>query len=178
MIEPGNHNECIYGNNWLHYKFYSNNWNVCHHIYGLKFFEDIFFYILKNRIIKKNHQNTPLFPLISRNACNGHNSKNREKSPASDNLSWMPNVAPWRLAILAILAKLAILGKIARGLAKMAKNVLAPRRLPILAKYSSFLSMLTGGQYGFESWCTVAIVNVNANVNVAIERTNIHVLFT
>ena len=25
MIEPGNHNECIYGNNWLHYKFYSNN---------------------------------------------------------------------------------------------------------------------------------------------------------
>ena len=25
MIEPGNHNECTYGNDWLHYKFYSNN---------------------------------------------------------------------------------------------------------------------------------------------------------
>ena len=73
-------------------------------------------------------------------------AKNRQ--PSSDNLSWMPKVAPWRLAIL---AKLAILGKIAGGLAIMAKNVLAPRSLPILAKYSSFLSMLTGGQYGFES---------------------------
>ena len=69
---------------------------------------------------------------------------------------WQFELDDWRLAIL---AKLAILGKIARGLAKMAKNVLAPRRLPILAKYSSFLSMLTGGQYGFESWCTVAICN-------------------
>ena len=88
------------------------------------------------------------FPLMSRNECNGENGKNGEKSPASDNLSWMPKVAPWRLAIL---AKLAILGKIAGGLAIIAKNVLAPRSLPILAKYSSFLSMLTGGQYGFES---------------------------
>ena len=111
---------------------------------------------------------------MSRNACNGENDKNGEKSPASDNLSWMPKVAAWRLAILAklallgkiarglaimaimeknvpapwrvvILAKLAILAKIARGLAIMAKNVPAPWRLEILAKYSSFLSMLTGG---------------------------------
>ena len=39
--------------------------------------------------------------------------------------------APWRLAIR---AKLAILPKIARGLAMMAKNVRAPRRLAIWAK--------------------------------------------
>ena len=45
---------------------------------------------------------------MSRNACNGENGKNGEKSPASDNLSWMPKVAAWRLAIL---AKLALLGK-------------------------------------------------------------------
>ena len=25
MIELGNHNECIYGNNWLHCKFYGDN---------------------------------------------------------------------------------------------------------------------------------------------------------
>ena len=91
-----------------------------------------------------NHQNAPPFPLISRNACNGQNGKNGEKSPASDNLSWMPNVPPWRLAILAknvpapwrlaIRAKLAILPKIARGLAMMAKNVPAPWRLAIWAK--------------------------------------------
>ena len=50
----------------------------------------------------------------NRHECNG------EKSPASGDLNWMPEVAPWRLAILAkmaILAKLAILAKIARGLA-------------------------------------------------------------
>ena len=35
------------------------------------------------------------------------------KSPSSDGLSWMPKVAPWKLAIL---AKLAISTKIARGL--------------------------------------------------------------
>ena len=96
-----------------------------HQIYGLKFFENTCFNIYKNTITKTNHQNAPPFSLTSRIACNGENGRNGEKSPASDNLSWMPNVAPWRLAIL---AKLAILGKIARGLAKMTKNVLAPRR--------------------------------------------------
>ena len=58
--------------------------------------------------------------LMSRNGYNGENGKNGEKSPASDGLSWMPKVAPWRLAILAkmaILAKLAISTKIAKGLA-------------------------------------------------------------
>ena len=44
-------------------------------------------------------------------ACSGENG---EKSPASGDLNWMPKVAPWRLAIL---AKMAILAKIARGLA-------------------------------------------------------------
>ena len=49
--------------------------------------------------------------LMSRNACNGENGEN---SPGSGDLNWMPKVAPWRLAIL---AKLAILLKITRGLA-------------------------------------------------------------
>ena len=47
----------------------------------------------------------------NRHACNGETG---EKSPASGDLNWMPKVAPWRLAIL---AKLVILAKIARGLA-------------------------------------------------------------
>ena len=53
-------------------------------------------------------------PLMSRNACNGENGETGEKSPAAGDLNWMPKVAPWRLAIL---AKMAILAKIARGLA-------------------------------------------------------------
>ena len=60
-------------------------------------------------------------PLMSRNAWNGENG---EKSPASGDLNWMPKVAPWRLAIL---AKMAILARIARGLAIMAINVQAPK---------------------------------------------------
>ena len=79
---------------------------------------------------------------MSRNACNGENGKNGEKSPASDNLSWMPKVAAWRLAIL---AKLALLGKIARGLAIMAimeKNVPAPWRVVILAKIARGLAIM------------------------------------
>ena len=63
--------------------------------------------------------------LMSRNARNGENGETGEKSPAADDLNWMPKVAPWRLAILAkmaILAKLAILAKIAmHAMAKMAK---------------------------------------------------------
>ena len=51
-----------------------------------------------------------MYSLMSRNACNGGNG---EKSPASGDLNWMPKVAPWGLAIL---AKLAISAKIARGL--------------------------------------------------------------
>ena len=47
-------------------------------------------------------------------ACNGENGETGEKSPASGDLNWMPKVAPWRLAIL---AKMAILAEIARGLA-------------------------------------------------------------
>ena len=47
----------------------------------------------------------------NRHACNGETG---EKSPASGDLNWMPKVAPWRLAIL---AKMAILAKITRGLA-------------------------------------------------------------
>ena len=43
----------------------------------------------------------------------------------------MPKVAPWRLVIL---AKMAILAKIARGLAMIAINVPDPWRLAILAK--------------------------------------------
>ena len=35
---------------------------------------------------------------MSRNA---RNDENGEKSPASGDLNWMPEVAPWRLAILA-----------------------------------------------------------------------------
>ena len=62
---------------------------------------------------------------MSRNARNGENGETGEKSPAADDLNWMPKVAPWRLAILAkmaILAKLAILAKIAmHAMAKMAK---------------------------------------------------------
>ena len=38
---------------------------------------------------------------MSRNARNGENGENGEKSPASGDLNWMPEVAPWRLAILA-----------------------------------------------------------------------------
>ena len=60
-------------------------------------------------------------PLMSRNACNGENGK---KSPASGDLNWMPKVAPWRLAIL---AKMAILARIAKGLAIMAINVQVPK---------------------------------------------------
>ena len=55
--------------------------------------------------------------------CHVCNGETGEKSPASGDLTWMPKVAPWRLAILAkmvILAKLAILAKIARGLAIVA----------------------------------------------------------
>ena len=55
----------------------------------------------------------------NRHACNGENG---EKSPASGDLNWMPKVAPRRLAILAILAKiargLAICGKIFKLYAK------------------------------------------------------------
>ena len=47
---------------------------------------------------------------MSRNACNGENGDNGEKSPASGDLNWMPEVALWRLAIL---AKMAILAKLA-----------------------------------------------------------------
>ena len=48
--------------------------------------------------------------LMSRNACNGETG---EKSPASGDLNWMPKVAPWRLAILAKIARgLVICGKI------------------------------------------------------------------
>ena len=65
---------------------------------------------------------------MPRNACNGETG---EKSPASGDLNWMPKVAPWRLAIL---AKLAIVAKIARELAIMAINVTVPWRLAILAK--------------------------------------------
>ena len=57
--------------------------------------------------------------LMSRNARNGENGENGEKSPASGDLNWMPEVAPWRLAILAkmaILVKLAILAKNTSGL--------------------------------------------------------------
>ena len=74
---------------------------------------------------------------MSRNARNGENGETGEKTPAADDLNWMPKVAPWRLAILAkmaILAKLAILAKIARGLAVVAINVPDPWRLAVLAK--------------------------------------------
>ena len=37
------------------------------------------------------------FGIIARNACNGETG---EKSPASDDLNWMPKVALWRVAIL------------------------------------------------------------------------------
>ena len=50
----------------------------------------------------------------NRHACKGENGETGEKSPASGDLNWMRKVAPWRLAIL---AKMAILAKIARGLA-------------------------------------------------------------
>ena len=50
----------------------------------------------------------------NRHACNGETGK---KSPASGDLNWMPKVAPWRLAILAILAKIAM-----HAMAKLAKN--------------------------------------------------------
>ena len=69
--------------------------------------------------------------LMSRNACNGENGETGEKLPASGDLNWMPKVAPWRLAIF---AKMAILAKIARGLAIIAINVPDPWRLAILAK--------------------------------------------
>ena len=48
--------------------------------------------------------------LMSRTAYNGETGK---KSPAAGDLNWMPKVAPWKLVIL---AKMAILAKIARGL--------------------------------------------------------------
>ena len=51
-----------------------------------------------------------MYSLMSRNAGNGGNGA---KSPASGDLNWMPKVAPWSVAIL---AKLAISAKIARGL--------------------------------------------------------------
>ena len=51
---------------------------------------------------------------MSRNACNGKNGETREKSAAFGDLNWMPKVAPWRLAILA---------KIARGLVIMILKV-------------------------------------------------------
>ena len=68
---------------------------------------------------------------MSRNACNGENGETGEKSPAAGDLNWMPKVAPWKLAIL---AKMTILAKIARGLVIMAINVPDPWRLAILAK--------------------------------------------
>ena len=60
--------------------------------------------------------------LMSRNSCNGESGS---KSPVSGDLNRMPKVAPWRLAIMAIVAKLAILAEIARGLAisRMWQNI-------------------------------------------------------
>ena len=59
------------------------------------------------------YQDVLIIPLMSRNACNGGNGETGEKSPASGDLNWMPKVAPWRLAILAKIARgLAICGKI------------------------------------------------------------------
>ena len=75
---------------------------------------------------------------MSRNACNGENGKSGEKLPASGDLNWMPKEAPWRLAIL---AKLVVLAKIARGLAIMAINVPTPGRLAILAKIAKGLAI-------------------------------------
>ena len=72
---------------------------------------------------------------MSRNACNGANG---EKLPASGDLNWMPKEAFWRLAIL---AKLAVLAKIAGGLATMAIKVLTPWRLAILAKIARGLAI-------------------------------------
>ena len=40
---------------------------------------------------------------MSRNAPNGENGENRQRAGDSN---WMPKVAPWRVAILAILANL------------------------------------------------------------------------
>ena len=54
-----------------------------------------------------------------------------KKSLASGDLNWMPKLAPWRLGIL---AKMAILVQIARGLGIIAINVPDPWRLAILAK--------------------------------------------
>ena len=65
-------------------------------------------------------------------------AKNFEKLPASGDLNRMPKEAPWRLATL---AKLAVLAKIARGLAIMAINVPTPRRLAILAKIAKGLAI-------------------------------------
>ena len=62
---------------------------------------------------------------MSRNAYNGVNAQ------SLGDLNWMPKEAPWRLAIL---MKLAILAKNARGLDIMATNVPTPWRLAILAK--------------------------------------------
>ena len=55
--------------------------------------------------------NAPPFSLTSRIACNGENGRNGEKSPASDNLSWIPNVAPWRMAILAKIARRLVISR-------------------------------------------------------------------
>ena len=41
---------------------------------------------------------------MSRNAPNGENGENRQRAGDSN---WMPKVAPWRVAVLAKLAKLA-----------------------------------------------------------------------
>ena len=65
---------------------------------------------------------------MSRNACNGENGETGEKSPAAGDLNWMPKGDPWKLAFLAILAK------IGRGLVIIAINVPDPWRLAILAK--------------------------------------------
>ena len=89
---------------------------------------------------------------MSRNACNGENGKSGKKLPASGDLNWMPKEAPWRLAIL---AKLVVLAKIARGLAIMAINVPTPRRLAILAKIAKGfgdIQNVANIQIGCQKW--------------------------
>ena len=78
---------------------------------------------------------------MSRNAHNGENGENGEKSPASGDLNWMPKVAPWRLVILAKMAKLAILAKIARGLTVMVIKRLIASPLAIFAKIAKIASL-------------------------------------
>ena len=64
---------------------------------------------------------------MSRNARNGENG---EKSPASGEVNWMPEVAPWRLAIS---AKMAILAKITfiyeDKLLRLRRNKKEPKKL-------------------------------------------------